>query len=304
MTQIDRWSEYWNNQGFSGEVFVNKAWERHPQLASYWKVQFSGIHSASKIIDLACGAGSVLADLEEGHSHSLFGADLSIDALHLLRERLSPTHAVVCTVSQLPFPASTFDLVVSQFGLEYAGSEAFVEAAKLVTRGGRIVILCHIEDGYIDTRNKSMLTGAQKIVDTDFISKSIKLVEAAFDGHNSSLQKAKTAFMPVEQQISAMLNDHPEGIHKHLYFGFKQLFHRRSHYDVTDITTWLDAMRTDVGKNIMKLKQMCAAASSEEQIKQICRQFTQLGLREVGYSPFAVSDNDLPIAWSITAQRR
>jgi len=304
MIQTDRWSEYWNNEGFSGEVFVNKAGEGHPQLASYWKVQLSGIRSASIIIDLACGAGSVLADLGEDHAHSLFGADISIDALHLLRERLPPVHVVSCSVSQLPFRESTFDVVVSQFGLEYGGSEAFVEAGKLVSNGGRIAILCHFAGGSIDTVNKSKLAGAEYIVDTDFISKSIELAEAAFDRHDNSIEKAQALFLPVEQQVSAMLKQHPEGIHNHLYYGFKQLFQRRNHYDVADITTWLDSMRIDVEKSILKLKQMCTAANSEDQIKQICRQFTQLGLKEVGYSPFVIADTDLPVAWSITARRR
>ncbi len=302
--QTASWSEYWNNEGFSGEVFVNNAGERHPQLASYWKVQLSGIQLASNIIDLACGAGSVLADLGEDHFHSLFGADLSIDALYLLRERLPPAYAANCSVSQLPFPASTFDLVVSQFGLEYAGSEAFIEAAKLVCNGGRIAILCHFEGGYIDTMNKSKLAGAEYIVDSDFIGKSIDLVEASFDHHKKSLQKAQAVFLPVEQQVSAMLNQYPEGIHKHLYFGFKQLFERRSHYDKEDITSWLDSMRTEVDKNILKLQQMRKAASSEGQIKQICLQFIKLGFKEVGYSPFLILDTDLPVAWSITARRR
>ena len=303
MTQTDKWSEYWNNQGISGEVFVNKAGDRHPRLASYWQTQLSGAHATSKIIDLACGAGSVFADLGESHSYTLIGADLSTDALELLRERLPSAYVVSCALSQLPFPESSFDLVVSQFGIEYAGVESFADAGNLVASGGRIAILCHLEGGYIDTRNRGMLAGAQEVIESGFVERSVELVKAAFTGQSDLIQKAEAQFTPAQRRVSAILEQNPEGIHNHVYFGFKQLYERRAHYDVSDITNWLELLHPDVEKNILRLTQTREAACSEVEIKQVCRDFTKLGLRKVGYSPFFIPGNDLPIAWSITAER-
>lgn len=303
MTENDKWSEYWNNQGISGEVFVNKAGDRHPRLASYWQTQLSGTHDSSKIIDLACGAGSVFADLGENHSYTLIGADLSIDALELLRERLPSAHVVSCSLSQLPFPHHSFDLVVSQFGIEYAGIESFADAGNLVASGGRIAILCHLEEGYIDTRNAGMLAGAQEIIESEFVERSIELVKAAFTDQSDLIQKAEAEFTPAHGRVSAILEQSPEGIHNHVYFGFKQLYERRTHYDASDITSWLESIKLDVKKNILRLTETRKAACSEAEVKQVCRDFTKLGLRKVGYSPFSIPGNDLPIAWSITAER-
>ncbi len=303
MAQTDKWSEYWNNQGVSGEVFVNEAGDRHPRLASYWQTQLSGLHATSKIIDLACGAGSIFADLGESNSYTLVGADLSMDALQLLRQRLPSAYVVACSASQLPFPDNSFDLVVSQFGIEYAGLPSFVDAGNLVTSGGRIAILCHLEDSSIHNRNRRLLAGAQKIIETDFVTKAISFVEAVFANRGELVQEPRNAFESAESEVSEMLKHHPEGIHSHLYFGFKKLFDRRAHYDISDITNWLEAMQLDVKKNIRRLTQTGDAASSEEDVKQVCREFSKLGLRKIGYSPFSISGNDLPIAWSITAER-
>lgn len=303
MTQTDKWSEYWNNQGTSGEVFVNKAGDRHPRLASYWQTQLSGAPAASNIIDLACGAGSVFSDLGDNHSYTLIGTDLSVDALKLMHGRLPSAHVVSCSLSQLPFRHNSFDLVVSQFGIEYAGVESFADAGNLVASGGRIAILCHIEDGYINIRNAAMLAGAQEIIETGFVERSIELVKAAFTGKDELILKAEAEFNPAHGRVSAILEQNPEGIHNHLYFGFKKLYERRAHYDVSDITNWLESMRVDVQKNILRLTETGEAACSEAEIKQVCRDFTKLGLRKVGYSPFLISGNDLPIAWSITAER-
>ncbi|MFP6809228.1 MAG: class I SAM-dependent methyltransferase [Pseudomonadales bacterium] len=304
MIQTDKWSDYWTQEGTSGEVFVNKSGDRHPQLAAYWQTQLSGAHSTSRIIDLACGAGSVFADLDkhnDEHSYELFGADLSTDALQLFQRRLPSTKVIACSASQLPFPSEAFDLVVSQFGIEYAGANAFTEAGDLVARGGRIAILCHHQDGYIDSKNKRLLAGAHSATNSNFISAALDLVRSSFANQNSDQSMSK--FNAAGEQLAATLKEYPEGIHHHLYFGFQQLFDRRSHYDESDIVDWLEAMRLDVDKNILRLTQMRQAARSEKEIRNICQMFTKQGLRKVGYSPFTISGNDLPVAWSITAER-
>ncbi len=303
MTETDQWSDYWNNEGTSGEVFINKSGERHPQLAAYWHTQISGAHSTSRIIDLACGAGSIYSDLHKEHTFSLFGVDLSVDGLHLLKHRLPNTSTVVCSITELPFPERSFDLVVSQFGIEYGGATAFADAASLVNSGGRIAMLCHIEDGYIDARNKLHLGGAKLIIESEFIPRAVELAKSAFAREPARRQKAETEFTQANDQIASILEQNPGGIHSHVYFGFKQLFQRVAHYDESDITTWLETIHADVNKTIAKLATITDVALSEHSIKQICRDFTHSGLRKVGYSPFAISGNSLPIAWSITAER-
>ncbi len=303
MTETDQWSDYWNNEGTSGEVFINQSGERHPQLAAYWHTQISGAHSTARIIDLACGAGSIYSDLHKEHTFSLFGIDLSMDGLHLLRHRLPNTSTVVGSITGLPFPERIFDLVVSQFGVEYGGADAFSNAANLVNTGGRIAILCHIEDGYIDTRNKLHLGGAKLIIESDFIPRAIELVKSAFAREAKRREKAEAEFTEANNKIASILEQNPGGIHSHVFFGFKQLFQRIAHYDEADITTWLETIQLDVHKTRAKLDRITDVALSEGSVKQICRDFTHSGLRKVGYSPFAIAGNSLPIAWSITAER-
>ena len=302
MTQADKWSDYWVNEGASGEVFVNKDGGKHPYLSSYWQTQFSGLPPAASIIDLASAAGSISSHLPEDHAFLLFGADLSFDALQLMRERLPASQVIACSSARLPFPGHSFDLVVSQFGIEYAGEQAFTAAANLVADKGRLALLCHYEDGYIDGKNKGHLAGAQKVIETGFIDKAKDMTRAVFEGRNFRETRAK--FIPAERQLSKMVKQHAGGVHSHLYTGFRQLFERRQHYDAVDITSWLEAMRLDVDKNIVRLNQMCNAARSEKQVKQVCHEISGLGLSKVGYSPFTIPDNSLPVAWSITAPRQ
>ncbi len=299
----DKWTEYWKNEGASGEVFVNAEGQKHPHLSGYWQTQFSGLATNARIIDLAAGAGSIFTHLPTHHDYELFASDLSIAALKILKQRLPQARVIAASADSLPLHSQTFDLVVSQFGVEYAGDRAFAAAADLVRDHGRLALLCHYRDGYIDARNKGQLESACEVVETGFIDKGIAMVEAVFKGEQQAFIAAQLDFVPAEKIISTAATTYRQGVHSHLYQGFRQLFANRQQYDATDITGWLEAMKEDVDRNIIRLTEMRKAASSEPKIRQICRELTQAGLRKVGYSPFSIPGSELPVAWSITAER-
>ncbi len=303
MSQADKWSDYWANEGASGEVFVGRDGSKNPHLTSFWRIQFSGLAPASRIMDLAAGAGSVYSHLPDSHGLTLYATDLSLQALQLLKTRRPDVRSVACSATTPSFPDASFDLVVSQFGVEYAGTGAFQRAADLVARSGRLAILCHYRDGYIDSRNRHLLEGARKALETGFIDHAIDMTQASFRPDIRRFETARRAFIPVERELSAYVRTNPQGVHAHLYAGFRQLFENREQYDADDIVQWLVAMKGDIEKNISRLSQMRQAASSEDSIRRICREYAGRGLRKVAYSPFSLPEQSLPVAWSITACR-
>ena len=298
-----KWSDYWANDGASGEVFVNAKGEKHPRLAAYWDKKFVGLATGARIIDLASGAGSVFAQLPEDHGFDLHAADISAEALDALRNRIPGTTTVVCPADKVPYQDHMFDLVVSQFGIEYAGIEAFGEAARLVSRGGSLVALCHIRDGYIDSSNRAQLAEAVLAVDTGFIEKAIALTEAAFAADRDVQANTHAAFVPAERQLSAAVMRQKMGVHAHLYLGFRKLFEERQSYAPADITTWLTEMRKELDKNIDRLTRMCDAALSRDDMGRVSEMLTAQGLRNVSYLKFETPENDLPVAWDLTATR-
>ena len=73
---------------------------------------------------LGAGARLVITALDGSHS-----------ALAELRRRHPGIRCVVADAVRAPFPDGAFDVVTSQFGLEYAGQAALPEAARLVAPG-------------------------------------------------------------------------------------------------------------------------------------------------------------------------
>ncbi len=306
MTQQNKnWSEYWRNEGIEGEVFVNKQGGKHPFLAEYWQKLFLIQKPDASVIDIAAGAGSIFSHLPTDHQFKLHAADISAPALELLKQRIPATTVHVCPATELPLADNSFDFVVSQFGVEYAGMDAFEEAARLVKPGGQLALLCHYQNGYIDSKNQQMLEAAKIARYSNFIPDAVALIVLAFDkSRTSSMSDALTEqnnFAASQRTLEQAIKHCPEGVHAHLYFGFKQLYERRSAYDLNDVTGWLEEMSADIDRNIMRLTEMCHAASSKLEIERIAQTLNEHGFIGIEHEPVVLPEHKLPVAWAINA---
>ncbi len=299
----NQWNEYWNNDGAEGEVFVSSSGSAHPEISDWWRTQFADLCPPCDLVDLACGAGSVFAHLPENHDFRLFGADISAEALALMRKRVPGVTTTTCSADELPYETGQFDVVCSQFGVEYAGVAAFDEAARVLKPKGKLIILCHIEDGYIDSRNRVHLEHARTIISSDFIPKAINLTQATFETGQANLNKAIQEFAPAEKALGAACQALPEGIHYHLYAGFRQLYERRAQYDLSDIELWLEQMFKDVEHNILRLEHMRRAANNKQTMDDVVERLNNLGCSSITCTPLTLEKHDLPIAWALTATR-
>lgn len=295
----ENWSTYWQQDGAGGEVFVGSDGEGNSEIADFWRSIFADVTNA-RIIDIACGAGSVLGHVPASEMLDLVGADVSIDALRLLKSRNIGAGAVVASAIALPFPKHSFDLVVSQFGIEYAGVDAFARAFELLKPGGRFSALSHVRDGYIDSKNAALQAGVQKVVELDFIVLARQLTRAAYSG--IGVDEAVRQFQPAEKGLALHVIENPGGFHGHLYGGFRQLFERRARYDESDITGWLDGMASELTVNQTRLNAMRKAALSESCISKVRSLATQLGV-QMTVSEMTLAGQTLPVAWRIDGRK-
>lgn len=296
------WSEYWEQDGTQGEVFVSIKGKRHPALAEHWRAFFADIDADSSVLDIASGAGSIFASLPDEHGFDLYASDIAAAALELLSGRITDVTTVVSSADSLPFGDATFDVVVSQFGIEYAGIDAFAEAARVVASGGRLAVLAHIRDGYIDASNKAQLAEAILARDSGFIARAVELTRAAFGNDPARLAREEEAFVSLIQALGQAVIRCKRGVHSHLLGGFRRLYENRRHYDAADIVQWLEGMDDEVARAIDRLSRMRNAALSEEDIRTVQGDLQNFGLNDVQAEPF-MAGHKRPVAWDIGARR-
>ncbi|MEO1203398.1 MAG: methyltransferase domain-containing protein [Pseudomonadota bacterium] len=297
------WSDYWQSESPGGEVFVDGQGNKHPALGEFWVATLSQLAEGSRVMDLASGAGSIYGHLPESHGLLLSAADISPQALDALNERIAGVSTFVCPADAVPVDDHSFDLVVSQFGVEYAGVGAFGESARLVAPGGRFTALAHIRDGYIDSRNAAELAEARVVLESRFIDLSLALVDAAVSGADDRKQAAEQAFIPAAHTVAAAIRRCDRGVHKYLFAGFRELFENRNQYDPSDIKHWLEGMRGEVDKAVERLAHMRSIALSADDIDSILVAFDAAGLVDGHADKFFTPGNDKPVAWQIRATR-
>lgn len=297
------WSQYWQQDGADGEVFVSASGERHPALAEHWRGVLDDIAAGARLLDIASGAGSIYASLPEKHGLHLYAADIAAEALEVLSSRIANVSTVVSAADSLPFADRSFDVVVSQFGIEYAGVAAFGEAARVVAGGGCLEVLAHVRDGYIDSNNKAQLAEAELTRDSGFIRDAIQLTRSAFGSDASQLAALEQAFVPHIKDLGSAVKRCQVGVHGYLLGGFRQLYEKRAQYDVEDIVRWLQGMSGEVDKAIERLSIMRAAALGEADMRNIRATLDAVGFDNIETRLYQVEGKDLPVAWHISARR-
>ena len=144
VAQSKAWGVFWRESAADDctSAFPLEAQER---LASGWRMVLERLPPGARLLDLACGKGAVLRhavacgvvapvgiDVAPGAAIAGSGFDLrgGIDA---------------CA---LPFDPLSFDVVVSQFGVEYAGIERAADEAARVSRAA-IILMVHAAEGVV-----------------------------------------------------------------------------------------------------------------------------------------------------------
>lgn len=148
------WTRYWATgarhscAGSFGDAYGGA-------IGAWWQQVFSELRADERVLDLATGSGAVL-QLGLRHCPSQQVNWQGIDAgqvepawmrtlpeAQALRVQIHPG----VSAESLPFPATSFDLVTSQFGVEYSDlSQSIAEVRRVLRPRGRLRCILHHAD--------------------------------------------------------------------------------------------------------------------------------------------------------------
>lgn len=147
------WSEYWASGALhscAGSYAGNYA----GAIAAFWRRVFAALPPGATVLDLCCG-NAPLSRLLLDERPSFLSEGGRIDAVDAAAiapgwiatlpeaERLRiGVHAGV-DARQLPFDANRFDLCMSQYGIEYVGQPAMIEARRVLRPGACFAAVLH-----------------------------------------------------------------------------------------------------------------------------------------------------------------
>jgi len=323
------WDNYWQGRASqeSGNALVEVGIERNHQLKQFWQDIFSNESKSIKVIDFACGAGSVLEHAHKLGFTNLTGLDVSEKALDVMTQKIAGALTICAPVNQTGLDSEIYDLAVSQFGIEYAGDkddffQAFIEMYRTLKPGGKIVVIAHRVDGVITEGCQASLKQISLIEESEFIETSQDVISAL---HTPSRQREGAEF----DELTQKLNTSAEPIMKwlksyedletekenneftrfayHLLESSHRLITHHKNYSKHDALSWFEGMKQELQAYKGRMLSMTKAALSSEDVSELQEKLlSKYGASKIVFEPpetLHFNSTTKPAAWIIRASK-
>ncbi|WNO61971.1 class I SAM-dependent methyltransferase [Rheinheimera sp. MMS21-TC3] len=171
---IENRRQAWNSYWLSGLVHscLGKFVESPDSaINQFWHAQFAKLTAGKRVLDLATGNGALpkllLNEIKNIQIDAVDLAQIAPPWLSAENQHNVRFHSGV-NMEMLPFSAEEFDLVISQFGLEYANwPQALDDAARVCKHSGSFAFVMHHADSLILQLAKVELQHQQSLLASD-----------------------------------------------------------------------------------------------------------------------------------------
>ncbi len=309
------WHAYWRGQATEQVLPPN-----HPgagALDSFWTALLDARlvrGHARDVVDLASGGGEVAERVQRaaagsGITLNLVCVDIAEAALQRLAARLPGARTLVANVSTPPLPEQSQDLVVSQFGIEYAGREAFVAAGRLVRPGGALAAVVHHAGSGIHRECVDNESAAEAIIDAALLPAMHEYFErlgapgVTGPQRESSERRVRRAARSLEQVVRARGASGAGGaLVSRLFKDCAQLFGRAEHYEPAEVLAWTDGMMAEVYAYRDRMRSMQSAALDGPAVEALADALRAGDMTVVRAEAMVTASGD-PVAWILEAER-
>ena len=234
MSETWVWARYWQYDRIASCFDGAGAGNYDECVAGGWRTFFSGLPSNARILDLCTGNGAIALiaagiGQADGRNFAITAVDQAgIDPpSHVTRHRgeMASIRFIGRTkVEELPFEDDSFDVAVSQYGVEYSRLESAVsEAARVVAPGGQVRFVVHASDGIIATAARTVIGDADQLLgNIDLIGATRRCLDAVglVEGGDSSADartQADGAVADFKAALRRTANHVPNAVDKMMF---------------------------------------------------------------------------------------
>ena len=311
----ESWDAYWHGARH-GAAYCGGG-TSHPLILSFWDEFFKAVrdqYGMPKVIDIASGGGAVVQcakSVFDGQLEEFTCLDISDSAISLLEQRFPGVRGIVADACSIPLDSASYDVVTSQFGIEYAGLEAIDEVARLIAPGGQLALLLHNLAGGIYKQCAASLDAIKRLQEAKFIPLSITMFEegfAAIRGADPAKHDAAAMnLVPAVRAIESIIMQHgkqvADGTIMRLFEDVKTMHGRMQNYEPSEVLGWLRKMTGEVQAYEGRMASMCNVAIDAEVFKKLCDKLRCQGFEILRSDPLTNPDHNVPLAWALVAAK-
>ncbi|ALS99192.1 class I SAM-dependent methyltransferase [Lacimicrobium alkaliphilum] len=313
MTDAKGWDSYWQSQQNTQALAVQTGYT--DPLEQHWQAFFNRAlrqYASPVLLELACGNGAVINTLPHAFTDSVnaVGLDISIHGIANLLRHHPQSSGVVASADALPFQQQRFDLVVSQFGAEYASSNALLQALPLLKEKGLMAALVHFQGSDIYQASEHACEISGELEQQQILSEAKKALLAAIrcaagDIPRDVFREVDMAFAPVVKSLESIIRTcrHQDlgNKLKRLHGDIARIYQFPDRYQQQEVGQWMDRVAEDFAAYYSRMTALVDAALSEEQLTDLKQLICASGYDILSFGPLVI--NQFSFGWSLVCQR-
>lgn len=204
MAEAERRPGYWDHYWQAGQASCcddRVSPSAAEAVESVWRRAFRALPAGARVLDLCTGNGAVL---EIGAASAPGIVGVGIDAASIRPERREDgIEFIRAEANKLPLADDSFDIVTSQFGIEYTPvQQSVAEVGRVLAPGGSACLVIHAAGGETAIAARAQLRDLDELLDELSIfpaaERALELVCAAERSPakppNDALARAKAAY--------------------------------------------------------------------------------------------------------------
>ena len=315
------WHRYWQCDRIASCFDGAGATNYDDSVAAGWRDFFAKLPKGTRIIDLCTGNGAVAlmaaaAGREQDKHFSITAVDQAdIDPPSYVtrnREEMAAVHFVGRTeVESLPFPDQSFDVAISQYGIEYSDLDrAIAEIARVLGPGGQARFVVHASDGIVAANAQTVIAEADLLLgEIDLIGASRRCFEAvaAVERGNDSdaaRQNAKSAFEAFRTALQLTGAQVPKAADPMMFHNsggvMLDAFQARRRVGYDAVFEKVDTVEGEILAHRGRLQALVDSALDEAGVEALCTKLREAGAVGADHAPLENADG--LIGYVVTAR--
>jgi len=306
------WRNYWKDDRDASCVAKNSDTEK--EISEYWRSRFSKLLDGSRILDIATGNGIVLAHAaiaaeRVSKRFLLTGIDLAdINPLRYVSnipEGLRQAKFVGRVAAEkLPFPDACFDVVVSQYGLEYANLEAALgEVERVLVPGGQLHWLAHSKESVVVAQNHDQTKQVDFLLEQTSPVQVMRLLISKIKKHKN-VQHAMSKLQDSFQKAEGYCKEHPPAaIVREVCTEISRVGLRWQAYDPNDLEKMLDDSKQRLILHRQRINDLRAAVMTSDRQEVVCKKLQPPNWLNMSLSTISIGPASTIIGNIISALR-
>ena len=303
MDERAAWDRFWSYDRLSSFGTGSGAGNYGEPIAAGWRDFFAALPAGARVLDLCTGNGAIaVIAVDSGDRLEVTGADLAAvrPAAFVTsnKQQLKQIRFLDHTpAEQLPLADSSFDAVVSQYGVEYSDlAQSLPEAVRVLAPGGRLRFATHAAEGAVAADTRRAIADADFLLDDlDFAEIAAACFQAILDVERGRAQggaaqlAAQVRYSTFREGLQAIAQRAGAGagagadaaMLTSVHGSLTTLFQQRSSHDEVALVAKVTDLRAEVEAHRQRQRALLAAALSTEQIAALAERLTSLGLTQV-----------------------